>query len=307
MRLTSTGENFIVLKLMVLISMIAGAVLFIGCGGGEQAQHQEQGEQKPGQEAQKPNGEKPAEEKPMDQALTSFVGTRGKDTQAQTSAQPAQQAAVPANTLAAYEKQLEDLRTENTTLRQKIAKLEQDNRTLNARLSDTDAKIAAEKSRADRAEEALKNTATAANQPASKPAEGTPKSEPAKAEPKPATNITGYEDALKAFNSRKYADALQGFQHVFSAGVAEDMADNCKYWIGESQFALKKYKDAVGSFEDVIKYKASEKKGDAQFMLGQSFERLGNKVKAKEAYEKVVKDYPMSKNVKRAKERWAKL
>ena len=53
--------------------------------------------------------------------------------------------------------------------------------------------------------------------------------------------------------------------------------------------------------------KNSEKKADAQFMIAQTYERLGDKIKAKAAYEKVVKDYPMSKNVKRAKARWANL
>ena len=42
-------------------------------------------------------------------------------------------------------------------------------------------------------------------------------------------------------------------------------------------------------------------------MIAQTYERLGDKIKAKAAYEKVVKDYPMSKNVKRAKARWANL
>jgi TolA-binding protein len=57
----------------------------------------------------------------------------------------------------------------------------------------------------------------------------------------------------------------------------------------------------------VFQYKTSEKKGDAQFMLAQCFERTGDKAKAKEAYEKVVKDYPTSDTVKKAKERWGKL
>ena len=42
-------------------------------------------------------------------------------------------------------------------------------------------------------------------------------------------------------------------------------------------------------------------------MIARSYENLGSKAKAKAAYEKVVKNYPMSKNVKAAKAHWAKL
>ena len=60
-------------------------------------------------------------------------------------------------------------------------------------------------------------------------------------------------------------------------------------------------------FEMVFQYKGSEKKADAQYMLARCFEATGDKVKAKEAYEKVTKDYPTSDKVKKAKERWGKL
>ena len=73
------------------------------------------------------------------------------------------------------------------------------------------------------------------------------------------------------------------------------------------RFDQKKYKEALPLFQETLKLKNSEKKADAQFMIAQTYERLGDKVKAKAAYEKVVKDYPMSKNVKRAKARWANL
>ena len=57
----------------------------------------------------------------------------------------------------------------------------------------------------------------------------------------------------------------------------------------------------------MLKYKVSEKKADAQFMIAQCLERTGRKAEAKAAYEKVVKEYPMSDLVKKAKARWAKL
>ena len=131
---------------------------------------------------------------------------------------------------------------------------------------------------------------------------------PKVAEEEPATVSTStYDAALEAFNSRNYDEAAKGFKAIVDAGSDADVTSRAKYWLGETYFAQKKYKEALPLFQETLKHKNSEKKADAQFMIAQTYERLGDKVKAKAAYEKVVKDYPMSKNVKRAKARWANL
>ncbi len=174
----------------------------------------------------------------------------------------------------------DSLMTVNVTLNQKIVKFEQDNNTLNARLSDVEAKLKAELDRA----------AAAAKPPP----------------PAPAPTAT-YEGAQKAFAEKRYDDAIQMFQALLDAGTPEDLADNCHYWVGESFFGKKDFKEAVKHFEMVFQYKNSEKKGDAYFMLGRSYEMLGDKAKAKESFEKVVKDYPTNNNVAKAKEHWGRL
>ncbi len=177
------------------------------------------------------------------------------------------------------QKKIDSLETVNVTLKQKLVKFEQDNNTLNSRLSDVEAKLKAEMDRA----------AAAAKPPPPQPA------------PVPAAT---YEGAQKAFAEKKYDEAIQMFQALLDGGTPEDLADNCHYWLGESYFGKKDYKEAVKHLEMVFQYKTSEKKGDAYFMLGRSYEMLGDKAKAKESYEKVVKDYPTNNNVKKAKERW---
>jgi tol-pal system protein YbgF len=288
------------LRHSLLIIITLTAFLLIGCGSSEEATT----DQPPPEEA-KPLGSgeeaKPKEEKPMDQALTSFVGGEDEkpvETQKPVSGSPTQ--------LAQYEKQIEDLRTENTGLKQKIVKLEQENRGINARMTEVEARYTSEKTRADKAEELLKS-GVAPVASATKPAV-TEQPKVISSEVKPTSvSMSTYEDALKAFNSRKYDDAARSFKAIIEAGANDDLTNRANYWLGESYFAKKNYKDALPLFQDALKFKNSEKKADAQFMIAQTYERLGNKVKAKEAYEKVVKDYPMSKNVKRAKERWAKL
>jgi tol-pal system protein YbgF len=178
------------------------------------------------------------------------------------------------------QRKIDSLETVNVTLNQKIVKFEQDNNTLNARLSDVEAKL---KSELDRA-------AAAAKPP-----------------PPPPTPTATYEGAQKAFAEKKYDEAIQMFQALLDGGTPEDLADNCHYWLGESYFGKKDFKEAVKHFEMVFQYKTSEKKGDAYFMLGRSYEILGDKAKAKESFEKVVKDYPTNNNVQKAKEHWGRL
>ena len=172
---------------------------------------------------------------------------------------------------------IDSLEMENVNLKQRLVKFEQDNNSLNARLSDLEMKLKAEIDKAN------------APPPAPPPVTAT------------------YEGAQKAFAEKKYEDAITMFKALLDGGIAEDMADNCHYWIGESYFGLKDFKEAINSFETVFQYKSSEKKGDAYFMIGRSYEMLGDKDKAKEAFEKVVKDYPTSNNVQKAKERAGKM
>lgn len=288
------------------IAVALFAFILVGCGGTEETTQDQSQAARPaekGTPAEQPkvqtapaaqNAAQPAktetEPSNSDQALTSFIGAPEPE---QKTEHPVVSAA-PQPDLSQYEKQIQDLRTENTGLKQKIVKLEEDNRSLASLMSDLEAKLAAEKDRADHA-------VAAQAVPVAAPS-GTPMTVGS-----PSAALAVYEDALRTFNKRKYANAKQEFQDAMGKGITEDLRDNCIYWIGESEFALKKYSDALKKFQDVIAIKGSDKKGDAQFMIGQTYERLGNKKKAKAAYEKVVKEYPMNKNVKHAKERWAKL
>ena len=284
MSLKNTGGLNLRRNLFVFLSIVA--FLLIGCGGSEEATTETSKPQEATKSPATVEQEKPKEAKPMDQALTNFIGADTEKT-----AEAPKPAAVSPDRLSQYEKQIDDLRTENTGLKQKIATLEQENREINARISEADAKYAAEKLRADKAEELAKNAQA-----------------PKVVEEKPVpVSESTYNDALKAFRSHDFDAAAKGFKAIADNGSNADLTSRGKYWLGESYFAQKKYTEALVMFQESLNLKNSKKKADAQFMIAQTYERLGNKTKAKAAYEKVVKNYPMSKNVKRAKARWAKL
>lgn len=186
------------------------------------------------------------------------------------------------------QRKIDSLLTVNMDMKQRLVKSEQDKTALTGKLTDTEAKLAAERERADKAVEEAKSAAT-------------------KETPKSTESYSGYEGAHKAFTAKKYNDAIQAFQALLDGGAGETVADNCHYWIGESYFGLKKYQEAMKHFEMIFQYKTTEKKGDAQYMIGQCYERTGKKAEAKQAYEKVVKDYPTSDVVKKAKEHLGRL
>ena len=116
-----------------------------------------------------------------------------------------------------------------------------------------------------------------------------------------------YKDAIGALKSSNHAETTALLQKMLDEGVPDRIADHCHYWIGEIKYADQDYEKALQEFNEVLMLDTWEKRGDAWLMIGMCYEKLGNKEKAKQAFEKVIKDYPMTGNVKTAKEHIAGL
>lgn len=176
------------------------------------------------------------------------------------------------------QQRLADLTSENSSLKQQLSRMESENSGLQARVSELERKLE----------------------------EATRVPEPVKPAPTMRPSVS-YENGLQAFNEKRYDEALWIFEELLKGGVEESLADNCHYWIGESLFGKRAYSDAMSHFEMVLEYKVTEKKGDAYYMMGRCHEMQGEKAKAKELFEKVVKDYPTNDLVRKAKDRLSKL
>jgi len=248
MSLKTGGGIETLTRAIIVAGLVAGAFVLGGCGGSEEATMDSD-----------------------DAALTSFIGEKP------VGAQPSEVA------VAEVDRELEELKAENTQLKQKILTLEEANRALNTNLSETDMQLMAEKARADSLARlsAMSGSRT-----------GTP---------------AAYEEALKSFQARQYDDAIVKLQGLLDAGVEDRYADNCQYWLGESQFAKRNYSRAMSHFESVLSTKSSEKKGDAQYMVARCYEQLGNSAQAREAYQTFVSNFPTNRLIPRAQERMAKL
>lgn len=123
----------------------------------------------------------------------------------------------------------------------------------------------------------------------------------------PANAASAYEAALAKFKARDFHGAIADMEALLNGNVEQKLADNCQYWIGESYYGLKNYKDALRQFTTVLSLPRSEKKADATLMSGNCQAALGNSAAAKEAFQKVVSDFPTSPSVEKAKERLAKM
>ncbi len=247
------------MRMLAVVALVPFALYLSGCGGSEEATTE-----------------------------TAAVDTTSTIGMADTNAMVANDttAVAPAPTPEEILQQENDsLKTGNTQLQQQLDSSEQTNKDLMAKISDLEAaQIAAQEQAAKAAEQQAPPKMTTAN------AAPAGKSSP--------EEIEAYRAALQMAKERNFKDAINQFQNLLDGGVKSDYADNCHYWIGLCYYSMKDFKTAIEHFKEVLKFRFSEKKDDAQFMLAQSYERMGNKMQAQAEYQKLVQLYPTSEYVK---------
>lgn len=118
---------------------------------------------------------------------------------------------------------------------------------------------------------------------------------------------SGYEAALAKYRAKDFEGSITDFQALIDGNIEQRYVDNCHYWIGESYYGLRQYQNALKQFKTVLGMTRSEKKADATLMSGNCAAMLGDAAAAREAYEKVVADFPTSSLVEKAKDKLAKM
>jgi tol-pal system protein YbgF len=183
--------------------------------------------------------------------------------------------ATPVSKTAMLEYRIDSLARENQKLQQQLEHASVENKNLSARNSELESKV------------------TGGGSPSSTPS----------APPTPTRMISNpaYDNALAKFRNKNYQDAIDEFSALLTSGISDDLMDNCRYWIGESYFAQRKYADAVQQFESVVAIPGSDKADDAQLMIGIAHATQGNKAAARQAYQSRISSFPSSPLVKRAR------
>ncbi len=136
-----------------------------------------------------------------------------------------------------------------------------------------------------------------AQAPAQAPAAGVPVLSPPR---DPADAL--YTNALQAFNNRQYREALSMWSEFTKNFAKNPLVPNTYFWMGECNFQLGDFANAVLSYQEVIdKYPKSTKYPDALFKRGAAFLKLGNKNAAKLSFQEVITKFPNSPFAQRAK------
>src|SRR5439155_26855848 len=81
-----------------------------------------------------------------------------------------------------------------------------------------------------------------------------------------------YQAAYRDYQRGNYDLAIAGFRDFITRNPNSDLADNAAYWIGESLFSQKKYREAIEQFDTVVtKYPKSDKVAEALLNKGYSY------------------------------------
>lgn len=104
-----------------------------------------------------------------------------------------------------------------------------------------------------------------------------------------------YERVLGFFKEGNLEESRQGFLAFLAEYPNSDLAPNARYWLGESHYGKKDYKQAIDSYDRVeLDYPQSEKVPAAILKKGFAYLALKDKKRASSAFKQVVTLYPKS-------------
>jgi tol-pal system protein YbgF len=104
-----------------------------------------------------------------------------------------------------------------------------------------------------------------------------------------------YDRVMEEFKHRDYEAALAGFRFFLELHGESSLAANAQYWVGECQYRLGRYKEALKTFYHIVSYyPLSPKLAASTLKIGQTYTRLKDHEKARMMYERVVDQYPES-------------
>jgi len=111
-----------------------------------------------------------------------------------------------------------------------------------------------------------------------------------------------YIESLSHFQNGMYSQSIKGFSKLVISDPQNNLADNSQYWLAECYYSQKNYKRAIIEFEKVFTFAGTDKDDDAQLKLGLAFQSMGNLVKAREEFQRLVDYFPGSEFYDRSKE-----
>ncbi len=158
-----------------------------------------------------------------------------------------------------------------------------------------------------KAQLAVRAAAAAATVPASgaSPAGTAPMSEVNVSAPPPTENpLEVYQSAYRDFQRGNFDLAMAGFRDFIARNPNSDLADNAAYWIGESLYSQKKYREAIQQFDSVVtRYPRSEKVPGALLKKGYAYINVGERAQGIVQLQYVVHEHPQSQEAALARQK----
>lgn len=120
--------------------------------------------------------------------------------------------------------------------------------------------------------------------------------------------IETYQAALRDYQRANYDLAIEGFRDFIEANPRADLADNAAYWIGESLFSQKKYREAIAQFDSVVNnYPKSDKVPGALLKKGYAYINVGERAQGVVQLQYVLHEHPSSQEASLARQRLRQL
>lgn len=143
------------------------------------------------------------------------------------------------------------------------------------------------------------------------PREEAPQQSPGRALPSMAASGSeqvDYDKTLHLLREGRFEKAIAGFQDFLRNHPDSPLAGNSQYWLGEAYYVTRDFDNAKAAFINLgVNYPNNEKLPEALLKLGNIYQELGDKVKAREVLQQLLQTYPSSQAAGLAQKRLSTL
>ncbi|MEO8379290.1 MAG: tol-pal system protein YbgF [Acidobacteriota bacterium] len=123
-----------------------------------------------------------------------------------------------------------------------------------------------------------------------------------------ANPMDTYQAAYRDYQRGNFDLAIEGFRDFLDGNANSELADNAAYWIGESLFSQKKYRDAIEQFDSVVtKFPRSDKVPGALLKKGYAYISIGERAQGVVQLQYVLHEHPKSQEASLARQRLRQL
>ena len=117
-----------------------------------------------------------------------------------------------------------------------------------------------------------------------------------------------YQAAYRDYQRGNFDLAIEGFRDFLGGNAESDLADNAAYWIGESLFSQKKYREAIVQFDAVVnRYPKSDKVPGALLKKGYAYIAVNETAQGVVQLRYVLHEHPRSQEASLARQKLRQL